>query len=136
MNGASTILIIDDDRDFAAAVQHLLERAGHRVRLASDGREGYDVACALVPDLILLDVMMTERTEGFFVLKRIRANPALEATPVIVISSIYTDVPAFRIDPDAGWLPATIFLPNPIAPERLLAEVTRLLVETSGRVTS
>jgi CheY-like chemotaxis protein len=120
-------LIIDDDADFSAAVAHLLEQAGLRVERARDGREGYDMACGLTPDLILLDVMMNERTEGFFTLQRIHGTPALKATPVIVISSIYSELPFFRIDPSAGWLPATLFLPKPVAPERLLAEVTRLL---------
>jgi CheY-like chemotaxis protein len=127
MSGPRTILIIDDDADFATAVAHLLERAGLGVKTAGNGREGYDMACALAPDLILLDVMMNERTEGFFTLQRIRGTAALKDTPVIVISSIYGELPFFRIDPSAGWLPATLFLPKPVAPERLLAEVTQLL---------
>lgn len=127
MTEPRTTLIIDDDADFAAATAHLLEQAGFQVKTARDGRQGFDMACALQPDLILLDVMMTERTEGFFALQRIRATEALKHTPVIVMSSIYTDLPFFRIDPAAGWLPATLFLPKPVDPERLLAEVTRLL---------
>lgn len=127
MNEPRTILIIDDDPDFSAAMAHLLEQAGLRVLTAGDGRQGYDMACALAPDLILLDVMMAERTEGLFTLQRIRGTRALEDVPVVVVSSIYSDVPFFRIDPSAGWLPATLFLPKPVDPERLLAEVGRLL---------
>jgi CheY-like chemotaxis protein len=127
MNEPRTVLIIDDDPDFAAAMTHLLEQAGLRVETASDGRHGYDIACALAPDLILLDVMMNERTEGFFTLQRIRAARELKAVPVIVVSSIYSDLPFFRIDPSAGWLPATLFLPKPVDPQRLLAEIGHLL---------
>ena len=127
MNRPHTILIIDDDPDFSAAVTHLLEQAGLAARHACNGREGYDLACALLPDLILLDVMMSERTEGFFTLQRIRGTEALKRTPVIVVSSIYSDVPFFRIDPAAGWLPAALFMPKPVDPRRLLDEVTRLL---------
>lgn len=126
MTRPRTILVIDDDPDFSAAIAALLEQAGFRVETAPDGRQGYDMACALTPDLILLDVMMAERTEGFFTLQRIRGTHALKNTPVIVISSIYTELPFFRIDPSADWLPATLFLPKPIDPERLLAEVNRL----------
>lgn len=126
MNAPRTTLIIDDDADFAAAMARLLEQAGFQVKTARDGREGFDMACALRPDIILLDVMMTERTEGLFTLQRIRATDALKNTPVIVMSSIYTDLPFFRIDPAAGWLPATLFLAKPVDPARLLAEVTRL----------
>lgn len=129
MSEPRTILVIDDDPDFSEAVAHLLVRAGVEVKTSSDGRQGYDMAAALVPDLILLDVMMAERTEGFFTLQRIRGNRVLKDVPVIVMSSIYADLPFFRIDPSAGWLPATLFLPKPIDPKRLLAEVTRLLQE-------
>jgi CheY-like chemotaxis protein len=127
MNDARTILIIDDDPDFVAAVGDLLETCGHRVQSAADGRTGYDLAQAIVPDLILLDVMMTERTEGFFTLERIRRTPTLAKIPVIVVSSIYTEYPSFRVTPDAGWMPADLFLAKPADPERLVAEVARLL---------
>jgi CheY-like chemotaxis protein len=127
MNEPRTILIIDDDPDFAAAMAHLLEQAGMQVRIARDGRQGFDMASALLPDLILLDVMMGERTEGFFTLQRLRGVPALQKTPVIVVSSIYSDLPFFRVDPDAAWLPATLFLPKPVDPARVLAEIARLL---------
>ena len=127
MSEPRTILIIDDDPDFVAATEHLLESCGHAVRTAADGRQGYELARTIAPDLILLDVMMTERTEGFFTLERIRQTPALERTPVIVISSIYTEYPSFRVDPDAGWLPADLFLAKPVDPARLVTEVARLM---------
>ncbi len=130
MSEPRTILIIDDDPDFVAAIGHLLETCGHRVRSAPDGRKGYELAQAIVPDLILLDVMMTERTEGFFTLERIRRTPALARVPVIVVSSIYTEYPNFRVSPDAGWLPADLFLAKPADPERLVREVSRLLSAT------
>lgn len=136
MKGSRTILIIDDDPDFSTAVAHLLEQTGFQVRTAGGGREGYDMACALVPDVILLDVMMAERTEGFFILQRIRDTRALEEVPVIVVSSIYSEVPFFRIDPSAGWLPATLFLPKPVDPGRLLAEVAHLLEARGAGVAS
>lgn len=126
MSDAKTILIIDDDPDFVRAMQHLLESYGHRVCAARDGDAGLNAALETRPDIILLDVMMRERTEGFFTLERIRSTPTLSATPVIIISSIYTDVPSFRVDPEAGWLPADLFLPKPIDPARLIAEVGRL----------
>jgi CheY-like chemotaxis protein len=129
MNESKTVLIIDDDPDFLAAVGHLLQTRGHAIRTARDGDEGFDLAMEIEPDLILLDVMMRERTEGFFTLERIRATPALKNTPVIVISSIYTNHPGFRVDPAAGWLPADLFLAKPVEPARLVAEAERLMNE-------
>lgn len=127
MSEPQTILIIDDDPDFVAAIGHLFESRGHQVRTAPDGRQGYDLARAIAPDLIVLDVIMTERTEGFFTLDRIRDTPSLKQTPVIVVSSIYTEHPSFRVDPNAGWLPADLFLAKPVDPARLLEEAARLM---------
>jgi two-component system alkaline phosphatase synthesis response regulator PhoP len=126
MNDAKRVLIIDDDPDFVLAIRHLFESAGYQVWEAANGRDGLAVAKTLRPDLILLDVMMQERTEGFFTLEQIREVPALQSTPVIVISSIYSDHPVFRVSPEAGWLPADLFLPKPVDPPRLLAEAARL----------
>jgi CheY-like chemotaxis protein len=130
-----TVLIIDDDPDFVRPVRYLFESAGYRVSTATNGREGLAVAKTATPNLILLDVMMQERTEGFFTLERIREVPSLKATPVIVVSSIYSDHPIFRVNPEAGWLPADLFLPKPVDPERLMAESARLTApEYAGRV--
>jgi CheY-like chemotaxis protein len=129
MSEPKTVLIIDDDSDFVRAIQALLESSGYAVRSAVNGRDGMKMAKAIEPDLIFLDVMMSERTEGFFVLQEIRRVPTLSKTPVIVMSSIYSDEKSFRVDPEAGWLPANLFMPKPVDPARLLAEAQRL---TSG----
>jgi two-component system alkaline phosphatase synthesis response regulator PhoP len=131
MSEPKTVLIIDDDSDYVRAIQALLESAGYKVRSAANGRDGLQLAKTLEPDLILLDVMMSERTEGFFVIQEMRRVPILNKTPVIVISSIYSDEAAFRVDPEAGWLPANLFLAKPVEPARLLAEAARLTSVTS-----
>ncbi len=135
MSEPKTVLIIDDDSDFVRAVQALLESSGYKVRSAVNGREGLQLAKTLQPDLILLDVMMSERTEGFFVLQEMRRVPSLSNTPVIVVSSIYSDEPTFRVDPEAGWLPANLFMAKPVEPARLLAEIKQLTspVVSEGR---
>jgi len=130
MSESKTVLIIDDDGDFVRAIQALLESSGYKVRSSASGREGLQLAKASEPDLVLLDVMLSERTEGFFILQEMRRIPGLSQTPVIVLSSIYSDEPAFRVDPEAGWLPANLFLAKPVEPARLLAEVVRLTSES------
>jgi CheY-like chemotaxis protein len=127
MSKPKTVLIIDDDADFVRAIGALLASAGYTVGSASNGHEGLALAKQTLPDLILLDVMMTERTEGFFTLQQIRAVPSLRQTPVIVASSIYTDQPVFKVNPEAGWLPADLFLPKPVDPARLIRESARLI---------
>ena len=132
MSDPKTVLIIDDDADFRQAVSHPFESQGHRVSTAENGRRGLEVAKTLRPDLILLDIMMTERTEGFFTLSRIRNEPTLRDTPVIVVSSLYTDHPEFRVSPEAGWLPADLFLAKPVDPARLLEESARLMTASAS----
>lgn len=126
MEHAKTVLIIDDDADYVSGLAHLLETNGYGVRTAASGGDGLDLAKTVKPDAILLDVMMDDRTDGFFTLERIRAVPDLSDIPVIVISSIYSDYPVFRVSPESGWLPANLFLPKPVNPARLLAELARL----------
>jgi CheY-like chemotaxis protein len=131
MTKSKSVLIIDDDADLVRALGDLLASTGYLVHSASNGRDGLRLARSTKPDLILLDVMMTERTEGFFTLQRIRATPALARTPVIVMSSIYTDQSVFKVSPDAGWLPADLFLPKPVDPARLIMESARLMAASA-----
>jgi CheY-like chemotaxis protein len=136
MSEPKSVLIIDDDSDFRKAIQALLASSGYKVQEAASGRDGIQVAKTSQPDLILLDIMMSERTEGFFVLQEMRRIPSLRNTPVIVVSSIYSDEPKFRVDPGAGWLPANLFLAKPVEPEKLLKEIGHLIAESSSAKTA
>jgi CheY-like chemotaxis protein len=122
------VLIVDDDPDYLEAITSLLESASYEVRSATTGGEGLKLARALLPDLILLDVMLAERTEGFSILKQLREIPALARTPVIIISSIYSDstAPVFEVSPDAGWVPADLYMAKPVDPRKLLEAAARL----------
>jgi DNA-binding response OmpR family regulator len=63
-----------------------LTNSGHRVVRARDGEEALVLAAAERPDLMLLDVMMPA-LNGFEVLARIKADPALAAVPVIMLTA-------------------------------------------------
>ncbi len=134
MSESKKVLIIDDDPDFVSALETLFHSSGYEVCTAVNGKDGLQLAKTCRPDLILLDVMMTERTEGFFTLQELRRSPGLGNTPVIVISSIYAEQPVFRVSPEAGWLPANLFLPKPVDPGRLLEEARRLMESAPAQV--
>jgi len=123
------ILVVDDDDDFAAALGAYLGHQGYAVVGASSGREGVERARAERPDLVLMDVMMEERTAGFFAIQELRRDPLLADVPVVVVSSIYADVPGFRITPEADWLRHDAFLAKPVDFDELAACVRRLLAE-------
>jgi CheY-like chemotaxis protein len=103
------ILFADDDpilREFAAV--HLSTES-QEVRLAGDGEEALAMLAASPADILLLDIEMP-RLDGFGVLERLRADPALAHLPVMVITG-REDVKA--ID-HAFHLGATAFLTKPI----------------------
>lgn len=108
------VLIIDDDADFTEAVGLYLQTHGFQVITASNGRDGIRLARAERPDAILLDVIMEERTEGFFALQQMRRTPELEHTPVFVVSSIYSAIPGFSLTPQSSWLRHDDFIPKPV----------------------
>lgn len=55
-----SILIIEDDPKITAAIKLYLEREGYRVSAVGDGREGLEMARAMSPSLIILDLMLPE----------------------------------------------------------------------------
>jgi two-component system alkaline phosphatase synthesis response regulator PhoP len=124
MSDSKKILLIDDDVDFVAANRLLLEAKGYCVVKAYDGDSGIALAKEEIPDLILLDVMMTHDTEGFDVSRRLKDIPELKNTVVIMLTGIKRalNLP-FSFEPDSGWLPVKAILEKPIPPEKLLREV-------------
>jgi PAS domain S-box-containing protein len=81
----STVLLADDNADMREYVQGLLQRQ-HRVIAVSNGKEALDAVRKEVPDLILTDVMMPV-LDGFGLLNAIRSDPAIRATPVVMLSA-------------------------------------------------
>jgi CheY-like chemotaxis protein len=91
---APLILLIEDDERIAKFYTILFQAKGFRVENARDGVEGVDMAQALKPALILLDVMMP-KMNGLMVLQTLRANPDTEKTPVVVLSN-YMEPPLIQ----------------------------------------
>ena len=122
-SGTRKILIVDDDCDFVEAVSAFLEAHGYEVVKARDGKEGLKLAKLAHPDLIIMDIVMNERTEGFFTVQEIRRTAELETVPIFVLSSLYSQVTDFGIPPDSGWLAHDEFLTKPVDLPELLAKI-------------
>jgi CheY-like chemotaxis protein len=103
MSKPVTILVVDDDRDLVATLRLVLEGAGYRVVSAPDAVLGMATAADEHPDLILLDIMMPNATEGFhFVWKlRRREEPYFQKVPIVVLSAIH-ETTDLRFYPDSG----------------------------------
>ena len=123
------ILIVDDDRDFVEAVSSFLEAHHYVVLKAHNGREGLKLAKLEHPDLIMMDIIMNERTEGFFAVQEIRRTAELKRVPIFVLSSLYSQVTDFGIPPDSSWLAHDEFLPKPVNMSELLQKVRRHMEE-------
>jgi len=85
--GMNPILVIDDDPDSRELLQRTLEADGYVVATAATGEEGLDLARALKPSLITLDVMMPGM-DGWAVLQELKADPELHDIPVMVVSIV------------------------------------------------
>ena len=86
--GKNLVLVVDDDPSQRDLLTRFLEREGFVVRTAADGRTGLDIARALLPRAILLDVMMPQM-DGWSVLTALKADPKLADIPVVMASFVH-----------------------------------------------
>ncbi len=128
MNDNKTILLVDDDRDFVQSNVDLLEAEGYNVLTAFDGASGFELAKEKKPDLMILDVMMATKTEGFEISRKIPNTPELQNTKVLLVTGIRNDMHLpFGFEKDKSWLPVEEIFEKPIAPAQLLEEIKKLL---------
>lgn len=116
---ASRILVVDDDDDIRGLLRTLLERAGHEVVDAPDGRAGLRELYAGSPDLIVLDVAMPG-LDGWGTLERIR-----EVTDVPVLMLTARDAELERVRGLRGG--ADDYVVKPFGRQELVARVDALL---------
>jgi len=86
MRDPPLILVVDDVPDNVDILQMRLEAQGYEVTTAGDGLEALEKIRALLPDLVLLDVMMP-KLDGIEAVKRLKADPSLPFIPVILVTA-------------------------------------------------
>jgi len=118
------IVIIDDDKVTRTLLTEMLSRNGYETFPAHDGAEGLSLVYRERPDLVLTDLLIPV-VDGIGVCSRIKDNPMLQGTRVIVMSALRNLVLS-REARDAG---ADEFLEKPIRMETLLELLHRLLPE-------
>jgi signal transduction histidine kinase/CheY-like chemotaxis protein len=84
---ATTVLVIDDDVSVRDLMTRFLEKLGYRAVSAPTGEEGLRLARHIRPDIITLDVVMPQMN-GWDVLGALKADPALTAIPVIMVTIV------------------------------------------------
>jgi DNA-binding response OmpR family regulator len=121
----SRILVIDDDPDIRGLVTELLQRAGHEVASAPDGRTGLRALHSSPPDLVLLDVSMPD-LDGWKTLERIRD---LSDVPVLMVTARGDELERVR-GLQAG---ADDYVTKPFGRQELVARVQALLRRAGQR---
>ena len=119
---AAEVLVVEDEPDIRALIVHHLTRDGFRCRTAADGLEALAQLHAGAPDLVVLDLMLPG-IDGLELTRRLRAEPAWAALPIIMLTA-----KADEVDRVVGLeLGADDYVAKPFSPKELLARVRAVL---------
>ncbi|MCO6493754.1 MAG: response regulator, partial [Phaeodactylibacter sp.] len=122
------LLIIEDNEEMREYIRYCLGEDKYHITEAADGQEGIEKAQALIPDLIISDVMMPKK-DGFAVTQAIRGNLSTSHIPLILLTakaSLESRLEGLQRGADA-------YLTKPFSPQELalrtgkLIEIRRLL---------
>ena len=117
------ILVVDDSSFKRKSLKFILEKQGHEVLEAENGRDGIEKAMMHKSDAIISDILMP-MMDGFQFLRNINKDKDLNSIPFIFISEIYTHDRDVRLSKMLG---ATGFIRLPKTPEDIWAELKGLL---------
>ncbi len=123
-----SILVVEDSSTQAERVRLLLEGEGHRVTVASNGREGLEIVRSARPDLIISDVVMPEM-DGYAFCRAVKSDEATRRIPFVLLTE--------RKDPlniilglERG---ADNFITKPFENDQLLERVRRIFEQLEHR---
>jgi CheY-like chemotaxis protein/uncharacterized protein (DUF302 family) len=85
-----SVLVVEDEQDYAALLATMLRNGGYEVRVAHDGIEALEKVEEHVPDLITLDIQMP-RKSGIMFFREIKAKPRLRDVPLLVVTGLTVD---------------------------------------------
>jgi len=117
------IAVIDDDPDILDATSLVLTAKGYEVITTDNPDDGYKIVKEKNPDLIILDVMMEEPDDGFFLAQKLRKENI--DIPIIMYTSVSK---ALGLEFAASEIvPVDDFVEKPISSDALLDKVEKLL---------
>jgi signal transduction histidine kinase/DNA-binding response OmpR family regulator/ligand-binding sensor domain-containing protein len=117
---APLILLVEDNPDVVAYIASCLP--DYRLAVGKDGREGFDIATQIIPDLIVTDVMMPF-VDGFELVAQLRSNEYTSHIPVIMLTA-KADIQSRIEGLQRG---ADVYLEKPFHKEELLVRIQKLL---------
>ncbi len=130
MSEKKHIMVLDDDVQLVETVKTLLESVGYQVSYAYQAEKGMELAKETKPDLLLLDVMFAgpPGPDGIELSRRFHQDPDLKDIPIIMLTGVRSVLGvSYEVAPDDDWMPVKAFLDKPIKPDKLLAEIEKVL---------
>jgi len=121
------ILVVEDQEDNRRIIRDLLTSVGYELIEALDGEAGVRLAKEQRPDLILMDIQLPV-LDGYEATRRIKADPALRAIPIVAVTSYALS----GDDRKAGAAGCDAYVAKPFSPRHLLATIRRFLPESGG----
>ncbi|ARE84118.1 Transcriptional regulatory protein WalR [Roseovarius sp. EC-HK134] len=117
-----TVLLVEDEDNIALALEHLIGRAGYRLRRVATGNAALEAMAEDRPDLVVLDVMLPERS-GYEICQMIRADAALKGIKVLMMTAGGGEVERRK----GLAVGADAFMTKPFATADLTAQIGELL---------
>ncbi len=116
------VLIVDDEPNIVTSLEFLMRGDDYEVRVARNGEEALQLAESFRPDIVVLDVMMPQRS-GFEVCQKIRENPILRDAKIIMLTAKGREV-----EKEKGLdLGANAYVTKPFSTKELMNTVRGLL---------
>jgi two-component system, cell cycle response regulator DivK len=112
------ILVVEDQADNRQILRDLLGNAGYELMEAENGEEALSAVAGHRPDLILMDIQLPVM-DGYEATRRIKADPAFKAIPIIVVTS-------YALSGDEGKAREAgcdAYVTKPFSPRQLLATI-------------
>jgi pilus assembly protein CpaE len=124
---ATKVLVVDDDLNIQRVLVFTLKQEGFEVHVASDGQAGVEMAAAIEPDIILMDVAMP-KVDGYAATQQIRAAEKGRRVPIIMLTAeadVEQRVRGLRAGADDDIV-------KPFHPLELIARIKALLSRSGG----
>lgn len=122
-----TCLIVEDHGDTREGYAEFLAFSGFEVRTAGDGASMWRILDEHLPDAIVMDLHLP-KTDGWSLIRQLRSSALTRAIPILVVSASVRE----QDRRDAEHAGCDGFIPKPCDPERIVAELHRLIDECSG----